>query len=368
MKFNSYLFILIFMGGQLMADDNRIQNSPNFKDGKFFNAKPVVEAPFFTMLSEWIKGAENTIPKIDLPVNKLFPKHFTTPPQTGLRITWLGHSSFIIELENLRILVDPVWGEKVSPVSFYGPERFFPPLISIADLPKIDLVLISHNHYDHLDEFTIKALLKKDKDIKYILPLGVGSTLRDWGVNPKQIQELDWWENFRYQRITITSTPARHFSGRSVFFTDRDKTLWMGFAIAGSTQKVYYSGDTGMFDGFKKIGERLGPFDVSLFEIGAYNKMWSDVHLGPEQAIKAFKMIRGGIFIPVHWALFDLALHSWTEPVERLIKEAKLKKADIFIPKPGESMEPALSNTFEKWWPTLPWQTKEEHPIRSTGL
>ncbi len=175
--------------------------------------------------------------------------------------------------------------------------------------------------------------------------------------------ELDWWDETHLDRFTITATPARHFSGRSSIMADRDKTLWAGFSISGPEHRVYYSGDTGMFRGFEEIGKRLGPFDAALIEVGAYHQLWADLHLGPEQAVKAFQIVRGGLLIPVHWATYDLALHSWVEPAERLIVAAEKNAIPLAIPQPGESIEPANPPEIVRWWPKVPWQTVEQHPV-----
>lgn len=185
------------------------------------------------------------------------------------------------------------------------------------------------------------------------------------GVPRDQIRELDWWGSLDVGGVTVTATPARHFSGRSPF--DRNKALWAGFALTGPRHRVYYAGDTSMFEGFDEIGSRLGPFDAALIEIGAYNRLWADLHLGPEQAVEAFQRVRGGLFVPIHWATFDLAMHSWTEPIERFLVEAERRGVPIAVPKPGQSIEPAHPPDLDRWWPDLPWQSADEHPIVSSG-
>ncbi len=343
-----------------------IENSPNYKEGVFVNSIPVQEPPFTKTLIEWIKGGENTVPDQPIVVENRTKNDFSQLPESGLRITWLGHATSLIEIAETRLLIDPVWSERSSPFTWAGPKRFFQPPLAIENLPKIDAVLISHNHYDHLDQVTLEKL--SEKVMKFIVPLGVGSQLIQWGISEDKIIELDWWQKIKVGKVKITATPARHFSGRSLVMADRDATLWAGFAMTGENHNVYYAGDTGMFPGFKDIGEKLGPFDATLIEIGAYNKSWADVHLGPEQAIQAVKMAKGGLMIPVHWATFDLAMHSWTEPIERLLAQQQISKFPLSIPKPGQSVE--LQNTayLSKWWPSLPWQTKTEHAIVSTGL
>lgn len=201
----------------------------------------------------------------------------------------------------------------------------------------------------------------------FVVPLGVGAHLERWGIPAERIVDLDWWGDTRVGVLTLTATPARHFSGRSMVMADRDATLWTGWAIRGPEHRVYYSGDTAMFPEFSEIGRRLGPFDASLIEVGAYDALWADVHLGPEQAIEAHRLVRGGVLIPVHWGTFDLALHPWTEPVERLLVAASGAGTRVAIPKPGRMWTPT-SPPVPRWWPSVPWRTAEVAPIVSTGL
>ncbi len=343
-----------------------INKSPNYQDGKFVNKLPMEQPGFFSSLKEWVKGKENTTPDEEIPVVERTGADFETPPESGLRITWIGHSTSLIEIDGARLLTDPVWSKRTSPFSWVGPKRFFKTPIAIENLPALDAVLISHDHFDHLDKDTVTRLAPSG--VKFVMPLGVGARLRGWDIPDDQIVELDWWESVELAGLTVTATPSRHFSGRSLVMADRDETLWSGFAMNGPTHRVYYSGDTGMFDGFKKIGEKLGPFDATLIEVGAYNHMWADFHLGPEQAMDAFEQVRGGLMIPVHWATFDLALHAWTEPAERLLTAAAKKNTPLAIPKPGQFIEPASPPELVKWWPNLPWDTQEQHPIVSSGL
>jgi L-ascorbate metabolism protein UlaG (beta-lactamase superfamily) len=324
------------------------------------------EFDFLKSLGEWVKGAKHTTPDGPVPVVRRGRGDFDSPPPGGLRVTWLGHSTALVEIDGLRLLLDPMWSQRSSPLSWAGPKRFFEPPLALDDLPPLDAVLISHDHFDHLDQATVRILAARG--LPFIVPLGVGADLEYWGVASGQVTELEWWQTATVGSLTVTATPARHFSGRSPVMADRDRTLWTGFAIHGPQHRVYYSGDSGMFEGFREIGRRLGPFDIALLEVGAYNRLWADYHLGPEQAVEAALQVRARLMMPVHWATFDLALHSWTEPVERLLTAAADAGLPLSVPRPGQSIEPESPPELVRWWPELPWQTAAQHPIISSGL
>lgn len=341
----------------------RILKSPQFKNGKFVNTLPTHEDAW-QALKRWLLASDpSATPTSDLPVIYRKAQEFDVPPVSGLRVTWLGHSSTLIEVHGKRFLTDPVWGERASPSSHFGPKRFFAPPLPLSELPKIDAIVLSHDHFDHLDESTIKAL--KDLPTTFIAPLGVGERLARWGVPEERIIELDWWETTNVGGVTLVCTPARHFSGRSLL--DRDKTLWSGWAIVAPEHRVFFSGDTGMFPGFAEIGAKYGPFDLTLMESGAYDFSWPDVHLGPEQAVAAHLALRGKVMLPVHWGTFNLAIHGWTEPAERILVAAQAQQVKVTFPRPGESIEPALVGVPVRWWPEVPWKTAEQSPVFSTG-
>jgi len=371
--------LLFCSAGALMANaDSAVGNAPagprleqistskNFRDGHFFNALPAIEGPYFEMVKRFATSGEDAVPKEPILILERHKSDFDELPSSGLRITWLGHSTNLVEIDGQRILLDPVWAERTSPFTWAGPKRFFEVPIKLDELPPIDAVLISHDHYDHLDQMTVEYLAKKG--VLFIVPLGVGARLEAWAVKTEQIKEVDWWQKTKVGDIEISATPARHFSGRSIVMTDRDATLWAGFAMIGPTHRVYYSGDTGMFPGFKEIGERLGPFDAALIEVGAYDSLWADVHLGPEQAVQAFQDVKGGLLLPVHWGTFNLAIHNWTEPVERLMAAATTTDIAMVIPRPGQSTAPSNPPELVKWWPDVPWETAAESPVVSSGL
>jgi L-ascorbate metabolism protein UlaG (beta-lactamase superfamily) len=345
----------------------RMKASPNWRGGRFVDTLPrrepqIVRASwaFFT------SGSKFREPSDALPVAHRTAADFATPPDTGLRVTWLGHSTLLVELDGRRVLVDPVWGERASPFSFAGPRRFYAPPLAIADLPPLDAVIISHDHYDHLDYPSIVALATLD--VPFVVPLGVGAHLEGWGVSPARITELDWWGEHRVGDLRLVATPARHFSGRSMVMADKDHTLWAGWALIGPEHRVFFSGDSAMFPGFAEIGERLGPFDLTMMESGAYNALWADVHMGPEQAVEAHRMLRGRVLLPVHWGLFDLALHGWTEPIERVLAAAAPHGIVVATPRPGDSVEPGAMVPQSRWWPEVPWEGAAEAPVVSSGL
>jgi L-ascorbate metabolism protein UlaG (beta-lactamase superfamily) len=316
------------------------------------------------MLFEFFfRGSRFRTPSAPVPYESRTAADYAAPPASGLRVTWLGHSTVLLEIDGRRILIDPVWAEHVGPVRVLAPKRFYPPPLALAALPPLDLVLLSHDHYDHLHRETIRALAARGE--RFAAPLGVGAHLARWGVPETRIVECDWWESIAVDDLTLTATPARHFSGRRA--VDSDRTLWAGWAIAGARHRVLYSGDTAMHDDFAAIGARLGPFDLTMIEVGAYDALWADVHLGPEQAVRAHRLLGGGgAMLPVHWGLFDLALHGWTEPVERVLVAAAAEGVRVLTPRPGELAEPSTFASV-RWWPDVPWKRAAEAPVLSTG-
>lgn len=354
------------MGGKVDGERlERVAQSPQWSDGAFRNRLPRVDGPYREILWEFFFGGSDVrMPDAPLPVVARRAADYATPPESGLRVTWLGHSTLLLEIDGARVLIDPVWGERVSPFTFAGPSRFYAPPLSLDDLPSLDAVIISHDHYDHLDMPTIKALIAKN--VRFVVPLGVGAHLEAWGVPAARISELDWWEEVQLGGITLTATPARHFSGRGL--GDGDRTLWAGWVVASAQHRVYYSGDTSLDEFMREIGKRLGPFDLTMIEVGAYDALWADVHLGPEQAVLAHQLVRGDVMLPVHWGLFDLALHGWTEPIERVMVAAARAGVRVATPRPGERVEPESLGVQSRWWPSLPWRPLEQAPVWSSGV
>jgi L-ascorbate metabolism protein UlaG (beta-lactamase superfamily) len=346
------------------ADRARIERSPQWRDGKFRNRLPRIDGPIWRAFGEFFfGGSKHRRPTEPIPVERRAAHDYASPPASGLRVTWLGHSTTLVEIGGVRLLLDPVWAERASFVSFAGPRRFYPPPLPLAELPSVDAVLLSHDHYDHLDKALVHTLASRG--LRWIAPLGVGQWVERWGVPASDVTELDWWETAQVGGVTLTATPARHFSWRGI--GGRDHTLWCGYSIVSPERRVYYAGDSAMQNEFVEIGERLGPFDLTMIEVGAYDELWPDVHLGPEQAVQAHRLVRGDVMLPLHWGMFDLALHGWTEPIERVLAAATRYGVRVATPRPGGMVVPAHLRRVERWWPELPWRTADQAPIRSTG-
>jgi L-ascorbate metabolism protein UlaG (beta-lactamase superfamily) len=344
----------------------RMEASPEWDGAKFVNPQPLRNA-IWGSVSAMLHPSPYAIPTAPVPLVVPDPRLFATAPPSGLRVTWLGHSSTFLEIDGYRVLTDPVWSERATPVAGVGPKRWYLPPIALRDLPPIDAVLISHDHYDHLDYPTIVALLALDGgNTRFVVPLGVGADLASWGVPESRIVELDWWEHATIRGLDVTCTPARHASGREL--VDNDAKLWAGYALRTPGHRVYYSGDTGLFPAMRDIGSRLGPFDLTMIEIGQYDAAWPDWHIGPEQAVRAHQMVRGRVMLPVHWGAFALAAHGWTEPIERALVAGQKAGVMLLAPEPGESVEPSAPPPVKRWWPDLPWHTAAERPIVSTQV
>lgn len=321
------------------------------KGGKFLNPIPTQAAGFSKMVP--ILRAYMTNDAETVPVKPLGP--FATDmliyrklPASGLRITWVGHSSLLIEIDGKRILTDPVWSERASFLSFMGPKRFFAPPLRLDQLPPLDGIIISHDHYDHLDKETIKFFA--GKDINFYCSLRDKQYLKKWGINTSFITEMDWGDSVMVGGdIVVTAAPARHFSGRGII--NRNTTLWSSFVIKGPKHNLFFGADSGWFPGFKEIGDTFGPFDLTMLEIGAYGKYWPDIHMGPDHASNAHLALKGKLMMPIHWGTFNLALHAWYEPIERLLQYAKDKKIELFIPEPGKPTDITGSLNSEWWVP-----------------
>lgn len=331
----------------------RIRCSPQFRNNRFQNPVERRTHPSLRMalriLPRWLFGGQERTPRRMLPTARPNPSQWSVKPEHGWRATWLGHSTCLIELGGVRLLTDPVWSARVSPLRFAGPVRFHPPPMALAELPALDAVLVSHDHYDHLDMETVRVLASTG--VRFVVSLGVGSHLESWGVQPERIVELDWWEGHRLpgSNVEIVATPAHHLSGRNAV-TGRDATLWSSFAILGASARVYFGGDAGDPTDFAEIGRRLGPFDLTFLPIGAYGDQWPDIHLTPEEAVKAQLVLSGKLLLPIHWGTFNLAFHDWHEPPHRLLEAARASGVSVAMPLPGQPVSHGEHAPVVRWW------------------
>lgn len=293
-------------------------------------------------------------PSSAIPLQQIVYSALLTDPQDQLYR--LGHSSMLLKLDAELILIDPVFSQRSSPVQWMGPKRFHPVPLDIATLPQIKVVLISHDHYDHLDKAAIKQLNHKVE--RFIVPLGLKSILQKWGVSADRITELDWWQACELGSLSFTFTPAQHFSGRGLM--DRNRTLWGGYAIQSRASRLFFTGDSGYFDGFKTIGERLGPFDIAMVETGAYNQHWADIHMHPEQSLQAFIDLQAKALLPIHNSTFDLSSHDWYEPLQRISELAEQHNIRLLTPIMGELVQIAEPQPTLAWWrEMLPQQSSD---------
>lgn len=330
----------------------RMLASKQYRDGAFHNpsgVRPglnkVEDTSRLSMIGDFVFGGGKRRPPGVVPVESPLSA-WSRAAQTDLRLTWLGHSTLLIESGGLRVLTDPVFGARVSPVSFAGPKRFHRVPATIAELPKLDAVLVSHDHLDHLCAPSVRELAARR--VPFVTSLGVGFHLEQLGVDPAVITELDWWESARVGGSVFHAVPAQHFSGRSL--GDRNETLWSSWVIETDRHRLFFSGDTGYHDGFSAIRDRFGAFDVTMLEIGAWAPAWGGIHLGPDNALRAFEALGGGTLLPVHWGTFDLALHPWSEPAETLLARAKASGAHVLTPLLGRPFEPVHADGPNPWW------------------
>ncbi|HEY0307957.1 MAG TPA: MBL fold metallo-hydrolase [Acidobacteriaceae bacterium] len=327
------------------------------RDRKFQNPVPTQVGGFSTIfkaLPLFLTNKEEKSPKEPLGPFHTDAKVYATLPASGLRVTWFGHSSILLEIDGVRVLIDPVWDERASPVQWAGPKRFFEPTLPLEEMPAIDVVLVSHDHYDHLGKTTIQGLakLKTLAKAQWVTSLCVGKLLQEFGVAAERIVELDWTQTVSVAggACSITSAPSRHFSGRGLL--NRFETLWASFVIKGREHAVYFGADSGFWEGFEEIGAAYGPFDLTMLEIGASNELWKAIHMGPDGAAQAYAALggpeRAGLLMPIHWGLFDLALHGWRQPMERLGEIAAERGWRLFAPEPGLPTEVAAVQS--DWW------------------
>jgi L-ascorbate metabolism protein UlaG (beta-lactamase superfamily) len=323
-----------------------VAGSPHFSNGKFHNTMETPALPPASARKGLLRQMHEER-HVGLPGGPIPLAHPELPAEAAeLAATWLGHASALLEVDGQRVLVDPVWSRRVSPSPVFGPTRLHPVPVEFDELPQVDAVLISHDHYDHLDLPTVRGLLET-QTAPFVVPLGIGEHLRKWQVPEERIVELDWDESHTVGGLTLTCTEARHFSGR---FFSRDTTLWASWAVTGPRHRVFFGGDTGYTPAFAGIGARLGPFDLTLLPIGAYNDAWHAIHMDPEEAVRAHGDLGGRVLLPIHWATFNLAFHRWAEPVQRLLPAAARVHAQVVVPRPGQRIDVLDPPALTDWW------------------
>jgi L-ascorbate metabolism protein UlaG (beta-lactamase superfamily) len=324
----------------------RIQASPNYKNGSFQNISitPAMaeDASFFKTMREMLHRPKSVKPSKEIPFVKTDLKKLANDKTS---IVWFGHSSYLLKTNGKTILVDPVLSGNAAPISFMikafqGADEYKP-----GHMPAIDILLLTHDHYDHLD---YRSMLKlKSKVKKVVCSLGVGSHLEHWGFDPRQINELNWWEEFKDGDLHFISAPGRHFSGRGL---KRGQSLWGAFVLNTPTYKLFLGGDSGYDSHFKEIGEKYGPFDLAILESGQYNKSWPHIHMMPEETVKASVDLKAKVLMPVHWGKFVLSMHAWNEPIQRVLKKAAELNVKVTTPMIGEPVVLGESLPENEWW------------------
>ena len=327
----------------------RMQQSSLFQDGAFVNVERQAPTEItWEFLSEQFFGEQKREPDGVIPVVPVAADVFTGPASQALKATWFGHATVLVELEGKRVFVDPVFSERVSPVTYVGPKRLHPVPIDLAKVANVDAVVISHNHYDHLDEATTRHLAAGGTH--FYVPLGVGIHFDAWGIASEQVHEMAWWQEANIGNLKIIATPSRHYSGRGLL--DYKRTQWASWALVGQQERAFYSGDSGYSKLFAEIGEKLGPFDLNMIKIGAYGptQAWLDIHMTAENAVRTHQDLRGKKLLPVHWATFNLAIHDWDEPIRRTIQAAQESNSTLLTPKVGQPVLSSAAFTNEAWW------------------
>lgn len=343
-----FLYLSPQFGGDATEEDIvQYKKTGHYKEGQFQNTLPTSRGfswkTFQETLYDYYKGNPSREPQVDIPVEAQDSVSLNQPNQ----IMWFGHSAFYVHLEGKSILLDPMLTETPSPVSFLSKSRYSKVLpIEISDLPQIDYIFISHDHYDHLDYESIQAL--KAKTRHFIVPIGVDIHLKAWGVPAASIHAYNWWEKGKVDGLNFVFTPSRHFSGRSI--GDHNATLWGSWVILGKKHKLYFSGDGGYGPHFKEIGEKYGPFDFAMLECGQYNTKWKQIHMIPEETAQAAKDINTKVAMPIHWGAFTLSLHDWYEPPERMLKKSKELDIPTVTPKIGAILNLDTVMITQRWW------------------
>ena len=329
------VFSLPTFGGDFEgARLERMRQSPQYSNGRFENKPPYKNELALIRNIKDYSGGQVREPQFQIPVIPLEPGTLLLAPRPGMRAIWFGHASVLVEIDGVRVMTDPVLSQRASPFQFLGPERFHPPPVPLDHLVGIDAVVITHDHYDHLDMDTIRQLASGGTH--FYAGLGIGAHLERWKVPPAQIHEMDWWENAVVKNVTIHCTPARHYSGRKSM---DNSTLWTSWMVKGPSHSVYYSGDTGYAPHFADIRNKLGAPQLALIKVGAYGDSWLGIHMNPEDAVQAFTDLDAKTMVPVHWATFNLAYDAWEEPIVRTLAAASAKDVNVITPRIGEPFE-----------------------------
>lgn len=326
----------------------RMRKSPQFIGGRFENTpKQNTDSSLIKNFKLYQKASARE-PLSDVPIDKIDPASFKVPPAQGLRTSWFGHASVLSEIDGARMMTDPILSERASPFTFIGPKRFHDAPVPLKDLSGIDFVVISHDHYDHLDMETVKHLAKQGTD--FFVGLGVGAHLERWEVPFEQIHEMDWWDEADFKGLKIICTPARHYSGRKKM---DNSTLWASWLVKGTKHSLYFSGDTGYAGHFAEIKKKYGPVDMSFLKVGAYGDTWLDIHMSAESAVQAHVDLGAKVMLPVHWATFDLSYHPWIEPMLKTLAAVETKKITLITPRIGEFYEFGKPYSNSKWYEGL---------------
>jgi L-ascorbate metabolism protein UlaG (beta-lactamase superfamily) len=323
----------------------RMQRSPAFVQGRFENTPPYIADLAVVENFRLYTQGQLREPQFTIPVLPLAPERLRSAPQPGLRTIWFGHASVLVEIDGVRIMTDPILSERASPVQIVGPKRFHPPPLPLEQLSGIDAVVISHDHYDHLDMATVRQLAQGGTH--FYVGLGIGAHLERWGVPRALVHEMAWWDHADVKGVRIHCAPARHYSGRRSM---NNSTLWASWMLRGPSRSLYFSGDTGHASHFGDIRQRLGAPDVALMKVGAYGSTWLDIHMDPEAAVRAHRELGARTMLPVHWATFNLAYHAWEEPIVRTLAAAARMGVDVITPRPGEVFEFGQPFRSQAWY------------------
>jgi len=329
----------------------RFRKTRNYLKGRFINLEPenlrITGSPW-KMMGKWFRRGSRRDPAATLPSVSRAAADFNPGAGSGLQLTWIGHSTVLVEMDGLKFITDPVFSRQITSSPVMAPRRFQgKPPVTIEELPELDFAVISHDHYDHLDRPSIEKIRRKVE--KFYVPLGVGAYLERFGVDPRRIEEAEWWQELEFDAaFRLVATPAQHFSGRGL--SNRDRTLWASWVIIGSEHRIYFSGDGGYGKHFRTIGDSLGPFDMTLLEMAAYSDYWPGYHMEPEEAVQAHLDLGGGILHPIHWGTFKLAFHDWDEPIRRLVISAAEESVAIATPLPGETTRFGGEVPDSPWW------------------